>query len=159
MLTSPAGGLGLGDFLVLLGSVAWAAQVVLVDRVAGYNPFKVVFYELLPSTLFIAPGLVLEGFPSPSPRALLLLVYLALACTVAAFALQVYGQRFVEPEIAGLVFVLEPVLAAFFSHAVLGETLTPLQLLGAGFTVAGLAVSATAPPPGPADSTGEDTVG
>lgn len=143
LLTGPSGGPGPGDLLVLLGAVAWAAQVILVDRVSGHDPLLVVFFELLPSLLFAPPALLAEGPPSLEPETALVLAYLGLVCSTGAFTLQVYGQRYAPPEYASLVFILEPVFAAIFSNIVLGETLTPLQVLGATLILAALLAAIT----------------
>jgi len=64
-------------------------------------------------------------------RSLAGLLYLGVFCSAIAFALQAYGQRSVKPEIASLIYLLEPVVASFFAYITLGETLTPLQVVGA----------------------------
>ncbi|MET1101329.1 MAG: DMT family transporter [Pyrodictiaceae archaeon] len=131
LLTRPTGGLGLGDMLVLVGAVAWAAQVILVDKYSRGDPLVFVFFEMAPALGFI----LLDSNPGNElDKTLLVLpaiIYLGLVCSDIAFAAQVYGQRFVRPAIAGLVFLLEPVLAAVFSNIVLSETLTPQQIMGA----------------------------
>ncbi|HDI02081.1 MAG TPA: EamA family transporter, partial [Ignisphaera sp.] len=58
------------------------------------------------------------------------LIYLGIACSVTAFALQAYGQRYVKPEIAALIFLLEPVVAAFFAWILLNEYLSVIQITG-----------------------------
>jgi len=62
LLTTPTGGLGLGDVLVLLGAVAWAAQVLLVSRFGGFNPLVFTWCEMLPSIIFLFPDLFMNGF-------------------------------------------------------------------------------------------------
>ena len=143
LLTEPETGVNLGDILVLLGAIAWAAQVILVDKASRYDPLLVVFFQLLPSLVFTGFE-AFEQSPLTMPvESLLAIVYLGTACTIAAFALQVYGQKFVEPEIASLVFLLEPVLATIFSHIVLGETMSPREALGASMIASALLVSST----------------
>jgi len=130
LLTTPTGGLGFGDILVLLGAVAWAAQVLLVSRYGGFDPLVFTWSEMLPSVLFIFPDMFMNSV-SLDMRSLVGLLYLGVFCSAAAFALQAYGQRSVKPEIASLTYLLEPVTASFFSYIVLGEIPTPLQVMGA----------------------------
>jgi len=37
LLTMPAGGLNIGDILVLLGSLMWASQIIIIDRFSMSN--------------------------------------------------------------------------------------------------------------------------
>ncbi|MEB2835747.1 MAG: DMT family transporter [Desulfurococcales archaeon] len=142
LLTRPEGGLGLGDALVLLGAVAWAAQIILVDRYArGSDPVAFTFAEMLPSIALALPALAVEGPPRLDPGLLLVLAYLGLACADAAFILQVMGQKRVPPALAALIFLLEPVFAAVFSAALLGERFTGGQLAGMALIIAGIAAS------------------
>ncbi len=141
LFTNPTGGPNVGDILVLFGAVAWAAQVVIVDRYSRGNPLIFVFFEMLPALAFIVPDIVSAGDLVVSSTSLLMVVYLALACSVAAFTLQVYGQRYVKPEVAALIYLLEPVFAAIFANIVLGETMSLIQVIGAVMMLIAMAIS------------------
>ncbi len=131
LLTLPTGGLDLGDLLVLLSAIAWAAQVILVSKYGGFDPLYFTFFEILPAVLFVFPSMITGGFLHVSLRSFLGLLYLGTVCTVGAFSLQAYGQRYVPPEVAALIYLLEPVFAAVFAWAMLGEVMTSLQIAGA----------------------------
>ncbi len=133
-LTDPSVyGLNIGDFLVLAGAFAWAAYIVLVDRYSGYNPLVLVFYSMIPATLYIIPFTLSMGQASWGNLLTVLpfLIYLALACSDAATALQVYGQRFIRVEAAAIVYLLEPVFASILAYMFLAETMEPTRILGA----------------------------
>jgi drug/metabolite transporter (DMT)-like permease len=146
LLTSPSGSLGMGDFLVLLGAFVWAAQIILVDRFSDEDPLAMTFFEMSPALIFAAPDLhaLLSGGGVAMPRGmeLLVMIYLGLACSVAAYALQIYGQRFVPPTLAGIVFLLEPVFASLLAAATLHEAMNALQAGGAALILASLALAA-----------------
>lgn len=129
-LTTPTGGLSLGDMLVLLGSFMWAAQVIIVGKYSGSDPLVFTFFEMMPAVVFIVPDLI-DGLDVVSASTMLLIVYLALVCSNAAFALQVYGQRYIIPSVAAITYLLEPVSAAIFAYAILNELFTPIQMVGA----------------------------
>ncbi|MEM4925321.1 MAG: DMT family transporter [Thermofilaceae archaeon] len=133
----------LGDAIVLAGSVCWALQIMAVDRVARGDLFSLLFLECSFTALAAALIAPLSGLPSGSAlgAALPPLAYLATVCTVGANALQLYGQRWVGSVEAAFIYLLEPVFAAVFSYFALGETLTPLQVLGAGAIVSAMALS------------------
>ena len=134
LLTMPRGGVNIGDMLVLLSAVAWAAQVVLVSKYSEHPPLIFTYFEILPALLLAIPDLVsaYKLWLSLDVTSILGLTYLALVCTVTAFSLQVYGQRYVPPEIASLIYLLEPVFALFFSWLILNEKLTLPQIAGSG---------------------------
>jgi len=140
LLTLPRGGFGFGDALVLLSAVAWAAQVVLVSKYGGRNPLLFTFFEVIPALSFSLHDVVC-GLPPLDVTSMLGLVYLGLACSVAAFALQAYGQKYVRPEIAALVFLLEPALAPVFAWIVLGESMMHLQIVGGALIVLSIALA------------------
>ncbi len=147
LLTRPTGGFGIGEALVLLGAVMWAAQVVLVGRYAAESdPAAFTLAEMTPSISLALPALAFEGAPSLSPKLLIVLAYLGLACADLAFALQVAGQKTVPPEVAALIFLLEPVFAAALSAATLGERFTLAQYCGMALIIAGIAVAELSSP-------------
>ncbi len=130
-LTIPSTGFNIGDFLVLLGAFMWALQIVTIDKYAGEDPFILTFFEMTPALLFIIPDITLYGMPRLHIREVMMIAYLALVCGDTAFSLQVYGQRFVNPAAAAIIFLLEPLSAAFFAYIILHEVMNILQIIGA----------------------------
>ena len=141
LLSRPDRRPGLGDALVLAGSFAWAAQVLVVDRFSRGDPLQFTAAQFVVSTAFIVPDVLDGGIEAPSPGALALLAYLAAGPGLGGFALQVYGQRHVDPARATLVYQLEPVFAAAISRAWLGESLGASGLAGAAMVMASVALS------------------
>ncbi len=130
LLTSPSGRIGLGDLLVFISSFFWAGQVILVSRYAG-DPIVFTWAEMIPSLSFILPDILFSNELTLSIPSLLGLAYLGIICSATAFALQVYGQKYIAPEIAAITYLLEPVFASIFSHYILGEFFTTIQVVGA----------------------------
>ncbi len=131
-LTAPTTGFGLGDALVLVSAVFWAAQVIIVDKYSHSDPLALAYFMILPSTASAVPAALTGSLNTPTPEVTLSLAYLAIACTVAAFSLQAYGQRGVAPATAATVFLGEPLVAAIASYVILGEAHDLLWGLGAG---------------------------
>ena len=133
----------LGDAIVLAGAVCWALQYIAVDRAAQGDLPSLLFLESLFTALLAAALTPLAR--APSREALLAaappLAYLALACTVGANALQLYGQRQVSSVEAAFIYLLEPVFAAAFSYLALGEVLSPSQAAGAAAIVVAMLLS------------------
>lgn len=127
LLTSPRD-FNIGDFLVLIGAIGWAFQVLLVDKYSNEDPLVIAFFQMI-----VALVLALGNLGSPmqlSFHAILPLVYLALICSDGAFTLQIYGQRFVTPTVAALIYLLEPGIATAFAYVTLGEVMNHLQVIG-----------------------------
>jgi len=141
MLTVPSTGFNIGDFLVLLGAIMWAAQIIIIDRYSSSDPFAFTFFEMIPALVFAIPSLLSENVLAINLNVIGLLLYLAFFCSVLAFSLQVYGQRFVNPAVAAIIFLLEPVFAALFAHALLAETFNAEQALGATLILIAMFIS------------------
>ena len=143
LLTTPTTGFNLGDLLVLAGSFMWALQIVLVDRYSGGDPLIFTLFEMVPALTFLIPDVVFYSTISVSVNVLLMITYLAFVCSNAAFALQVFGQRYMSPAVTAIVFLLEPVVAAILSYILLGEVFTSIKALGASLILTAMFLSST----------------
>ena len=68
---------------------------------------------------------------------------IAILGTVVPFGLFIGGLKFLPPTQAGIVSMLEPVVAAMAAYMFLGETLLPLQILGGGLVLVGVVMVQT----------------
>lgn len=136
VLTSPAGGLGLGNLLVFIATFAWAIQVILISK---YGKSSII--EFLTGTfaagLFFAPLSLFHGI-NINMDTLLYLLYLGIVCSVGATFFQVLGQRYVSASTAALLFLLEPVFATFFSIIMGLEELSVHKITGGGLILSSL---------------------
>lgn len=130
LLTAPSTGFSLGDLLVLCSAFMWAWQVILVSKYNG-DPFIFTWAEIAPSILFIIPDKLTSGEMGLEMKSLIGLTYLGVACSAGAFTFQVYGQKYVKPEIAALTYLLEPVFASIFAWIALSEYMVETQIIGA----------------------------
>ncbi|MEM0453042.1 MAG: DMT family transporter [Sulfolobales archaeon] len=146
MLTNPSSGFNIGDFLVLLGSFMWAAQIILVGKYSGGDPLIFTLFEMVPALMFVVPDILFNGYGGMDLRSFLIISYLAIVCSNMAFALQVYGQRYIVPAVAAVIFLVEPVSASFFSYIFLGEVMLLHQLIGAGMILVAMFVASTDKP-------------
>ncbi len=143
MLTKPSTGFNIGDFLVLLGAFMWALQVIIVDKYSvGSDPLVFTFFEMIPALLFLIPD-YFTGITLPPLNSLLLIIYLGLVCSDAAFTLQVYGQKYIVPSYAAIIYLLEPVFASIFAYIVLAETMVALQVVGAALILSSMFLAST----------------
>jgi len=123
-----------GVAFALAAAVASAAYVLLADRtVGGVDPFLLSAIILTSSGVAIAGWNAVAGMPALHVGASGWAAIAAVVCVstimpVTAFLL---GLRRVGAGTASIVSTVEPVVAAAMAMALLGERLTPLQLLGA----------------------------
>lgn len=142
LLTGPSGGgFSTGDLLVLLAAVAFAFQVLAVDRHAReIPPFVLLFWELLTSAALAWPAaLLLERPRWPVTRfALGAILGSALLATIFALWAQIEAQRFSPPTRAAVILTAEPVFAAAVSYCVLGERLGAAGIAGSALILSGM---------------------
>jgi drug/metabolite transporter (DMT)-like permease len=74
----------------------------------------------------------------------LLVAWMIVLGTIVPFVLVVGALRHVSATRVGIVAMLEPVVAILVAWVWLGESLTPVQLAGAGLTLAGIVLAQTA---------------
>lgn len=133
-----------GDLWVLATALAYALFIVYLGRVATTAPaMALAGWQHLPMAalawLWAIPHLSELG--SLPLAAWAGIFYLAAVCTALIAVLQTYAQRVVPPHLAALIFVLEPVFAAWFAFLLLGERLGLLGWLGGGLVVLAMALA------------------
>lgn len=129
-----------GDLLLLICALAFAVNILNLGK---YSPRCRVLMLTMVQVAFTAAAcwvatLILEEPVSFTAQVWVSLVYLAIVATIFTIAGQTWGQRTVSPEGAALVFALEPVFAAAFAMAFLGERLPPAGLAGSLLIMIGI---------------------
>ena len=125
-----------------LGTACTFAFYILASRAAlrRLDAWTLLTYAYLSAALawvaVVPPWKVLGyGF---GPEVWVTFLAIATVGTVVPFGLFVSGLKFLPPTQAGIVSMLEPVVAATAAYVILGETLLPLQMLGGGLVLAGV---------------------
>lgn len=122
-----------GDILMLGCAVAFAAQILCVDRFAPeVDALRLNCLQALVCTVLSA---VITAFTEQVSVPMLLdcwlpLCYAGFLSMGAAYALQIIGQKDVEPAAASLIMSLESVFAVVFAWLLLGESMTLWEGLG-----------------------------
>lgn len=84
---------------------------------------------------FVAAALVSEAPLSTTPRGWVMVLGLAIICSVLAVTLLAAGTARVGPTAATLLSTVEPVTGTILAVAILGEHLAPVQVLGGALVV------------------------
>jgi len=132
LLTGGLAGFRFGDLLVVLAALAFATQIVLLSHGRGSVADMSLVQMLVCAGFFLVLGAgpQLSYPPVSGPVAIALVITGALSSGLAVLA-QTWAQRRMSASRAGLVLAAEPGFALLFAVLLVGERLTPIQLLGA----------------------------
>jgi len=148
-LLTQSGGLAaprLGDLLILLAAAARAVHVTAIAHLSERSTpdsTRVTHIQLSTALLVFVVLSPLTGRSivhvgcQMSWREWLLTIYLALACTVAAFLVQMWAVRRTSPARVSLMLGTEPVWAAAIGVVLAHDPLTLIGLAGAALVLVG----------------------
>lgn len=133
-----------GELLCLAAAVLYAFAIILTDRLAQReDPLTLGilqlgcmgFLGLVGAFLFETPHL-----PAGTGQ-WAAMAGLAVVCSCFGFTLQPVAQKYTTAERAGVFCALNPLAAGAMGSVFLGETLSPLALLGAGLVICGILIA------------------
>ena len=137
-----------GDLLILLAALARAVHVVVISELSlrrTSSAVRVTAIQIMTALVIFVVASLISGPSVVSVAAdlpwkhWLLLFYLALACTVAAFFIQMWAVRVTSPTRVSLLLGTEPLWAFLFGVALSGQRVTVLGLCGAALVLTGVA--------------------
>ncbi|WP_332645727.1 DMT family transporter [Lysinibacillus sp. 54212] len=126
--------MNLGDILSILCAVAFAFDIfytnVFVKKEDALALTIVQFFTA--SILSLIGVLALGEIPtSASTEGIVMIVYLAVFCTLVAYACQNIGMQYADPTKSALILSTEAIFGTLFSVVLLSEVLTGRMILGA----------------------------
>lgn len=131
-----------GDFLALLGGIAWAATTVLVrvTRLATLPATQTLLYQLLAGFLLLLPAALLFGHTTfnPTPLVWLSLAFQSLIVCFASFLIWFALLRRYLASRLGVLSFLTPLFGVILGAWLLDEAIEPGFILGAGLALAGI---------------------
>ncbi len=137
LLSEFTGRFNVGDLLVLLCAIAFAAEIVLISHYSRLkNPTSLAFGQIIAVAVFSTPiALAFERRLLLNQEVIIALLITAVFATVLARIAQNHAQKFTRPSDAAIIFSMEGVFSHLFAILMLGEVLSPIQYLGAGMIV------------------------
>jgi drug/metabolite transporter (DMT)-like permease len=135
-------GLGVGEVVTLISTIAIAAEIILIGRYAvEVDSRRVTVVQLIAAAVFsfVAMPPAGEGVPAFSWVWLIAGVGLGIASAMIQLAMN-WAQKTVSPTRATVIYAGEPVWGGVVGRLA-GDRLPPLALLGALFIVVGVIVS------------------
>jgi drug/metabolite transporter (DMT)-like permease len=140
----PGFGVGSGDLFLLAAAVSFALYIAFSARYAQKHPImRLGFVQLATVTLIAALTAVAfeeVRIPKTSPTWQAVL-FLGIVATAIRFTLQTYAQRLVSATHIGLLYALEPVLAAIYGWIWASEVMNANEILGCAAIIMGIIVS------------------
>jgi drug/metabolite transporter (DMT)-like permease len=143
-LRGGAAAINTGDVWILATALAYALFIVYLGEVAGkVKGTSLAMMQHIPMALLAwAWALPQVGKLAEVPLSTYLaIVYLAAIATALVAVVQTYAQRVVPAHVAALIFSLEPVFAALFALAILGERLGWIGWIGGALMVFAMFIS------------------
>ena len=151
---------GLGVTYALIAAVAFAVYILLAERaVSTRDAYSVSCYGFFFAALFWSLAQPWWSFPSSIPGRVIslqghlagihlpvwmLIVWMIVLRTVVPFALVVGALRHLSATRAGIIAMLEPVVASAVAYAWLGESLSPMQAVGGLVVLAAILLAQSA---------------
>lgn len=141
----------LGNLALVAAAFTWALYSVLIRVVTRDTDVLTVsliaFLGGLPIAIPAAGAeLLTRGVGSLSPATVLGVLFLGLVCTAVAMLLWNTAFALVDAGRASLTFFAQPVVGAYLAWLFLGESITPLFLLGGLLIATGLLLASRQPP-------------
>ena len=95
-----------------------------------FDPIALTAAQLAVVAVLAVPATMLGGLGHIDAQVVVTVLITGILCSAVGFAIQLWGQRFVEPSRAAVILLFEPVVAGFVGYAV-GERLGVSGYLGA----------------------------
>lgn len=137
-------GLNLGDYLILCAAVLRALMVTLTKKLVSNKQITTTSLTAFQSLVVAIVGCIALMFLNQdfnlafiplAPQFWGITAYLVLFCTLFAFFVQNYAVKKHSPTKVALLMGSEPLFGAMFAVIWLGESLSPIQIVGMGVIV------------------------
>ena len=127
-----------GDMLALLAGLLYAGYLIAVERAREkLPPLPLLFLSSAMGAAMLLPFSILMG-EQIFPDNWTFVVILAISSQVIGQGLLVYAMGALPPIVVGLTLLTQPAISAFVGWVAYGETLSPLDWIGAAAIAAAL---------------------
>jgi drug/metabolite transporter (DMT)-like permease len=145
--------LSFGEGFVAVSAIFWAAQIVVVGRVAErVDPLRLAVIQMLVVAVAVGAGWATrrEAPVRWTAEFVSAVVFLGVVTNAVGFLGQAWAQKRVPPTRTAVLFSAEPVFAAFFGVILVGEKFGPWDVAGAALVMIAVALTIRRPAPAPA---------
>lgn len=142
---SGAGGINIGDLLMIACAFAFAVQILFIDRYAqDMDGIRLNCVQALVVSVLSIPDIFLNRETvelSSIVRCWLPLFFAGVLSMGVGYTMQIVGQKHLEPTAASLIMSLESVFSALGGWLILHNTMTFKELTGCALMFAGVIIS------------------
>lgn len=140
-----AGGINIGDVMLVGGALGFAVQILLIDRLAqDLDGVQLNCVQSLVVCVLSVPGILLNREAVQMQAIVdcwLPLCFAGVLSMGVGYSLQIVGQKRLDPTAASLIMSLESVFAALGEWVILHSTMSPTELTGCALVFAGVIFS------------------
>ena len=124
--------LGIGEFLVFLCAIAFAAHIITLGQWSkGLDVYAMTIVQLATCTVMTGAISFVQGYQAPvNLSGWLVVAYTAVICTAVAFIVQTWLQAHMSATKVAVILTMEVVFAAIFAVIFGGESLSWKSLFG-----------------------------
>jgi drug/metabolite transporter (DMT)-like permease len=141
LLTGARFSLGRGNALTLGCAAAFGLWIYVGGQLANrFDPIALTCLQMVAMTVLSVPFVLTSGLGRVTARVWVAVLVTGVICSAAAFTVQLWGQRRIEPARAAVILLFEPVVAGFVGYAV-GERLGLKGYVGAAVILASILVA------------------
>lgn len=137
-------GVGIGDLVLLIGTVFWTVHILVIDRyVDEISPLRFAQIQFAVCAVFsIICALVFEDISFTAIKsALVPILYGGLMSVGVAYTCQILGQKDADPTFSAIVLSTESVFAAVGGVLLQNETMTVTAYIGCFLIFVGIVLS------------------
>ncbi len=137
-------GVGIGDLVLLIGSVFWALHIIVIDKfVNEISPLK---FAQIQYTVCAALSIILALFVedisfSGIENALIPILYGGLMSVGVAYTCQILGQKDSDPTVASIILSTESVFSAIGGMLLSNEKMSASAYIGCALIFTGIVLS------------------
>ena len=138
------GGFNVYDLVLLVAAFFYGVHILIVNYYSEkVHPVKASCLQFL--VVGVLSAVLTMMFETPTVSAIyecrIPLLYAGILTCGVAYTLQIFGQKNTLPVIASIIFSLESVFAVLGGAVILGETMSPKEILGCVFMITAVILS------------------
>ena len=138
------GGFNIYDLVLLVAAFFYGVHILVVNYYSEkVHPVKASCLQFL--VVGILSAILTTMFETPTVSAIydcrVPILYAGILTCGVAYTLQIFGQKNTLPVIASIIFSLESVFAVLGGTVILGETMSPKEILGCVFMIIAVVLS------------------
>lgn len=137
-----------GNLTLIGAGFAWAFYNFTTRKIVNkYSGMTIAFYQSVAGTVLFLPAVLFEAadWRMPTPMATMMLLYLAVFCSVAGYLMYNHSLRRLAATTLVSLMNLVPVLGVAFAAVILHETITLRQIIGGAIVIGGVFLSLSRP--------------